>query len=138
MNCKYCGTQLRDDANFCSNCGKPQREDITGGIEENPRLVTCEIKYRVVKKGGILSKPIICWMADAYGPNGNYVAAVSGEFVGEHFKYDDLPPHLNDEDAAKAKDALTKLEDKLLNDGWDFVGSFGREYWMKRFQSYVI
>ena len=31
MYCKYCGTELSNDANFCSNCGKQISEQQSGG-----------------------------------------------------------------------------------------------------------
>jgi hypothetical protein len=36
MNCKKCGTELREDALFCFNCGEKVEKDETFNIENKP------------------------------------------------------------------------------------------------------
>ena len=33
MNCKFCGAELKDDAVFCTNCGKTLNEEAPAAVE---------------------------------------------------------------------------------------------------------
>jgi hypothetical protein len=139
MDCKNCGTQLPDGANFCYKCGKPQSDNLQ--VDE-PKWEICEIYHSVEKKGTIFSRPELIFWAKASGPNGNYNAGKSVRFLGDRV-YDrplhgiDVTPSRWDDEMAYAKNALYNLETNLLKDGWEFLGSFGEFYWKKRYRRRV-
>lgn len=38
MRCRYCGTALPENANFCPECGAPAGQPDIGGLELKPRF----------------------------------------------------------------------------------------------------
>jgi hypothetical protein len=114
MFCTNCRTELPDDANFCSNCGRPQREDV--GLAE-PQWETWEIVFRQVRHR-FLHTPTLQFWAKAIGPDGTYSVGESPEFDSNYY------PESNGKYDAGANDVLVK---HLTSEGWQPVGR--GEYW---------
>ncbi|HEY4942462.1 MAG TPA: zinc ribbon domain-containing protein [Rhizomicrobium sp.] len=127
MYCQGCGTELSDEANFCSKCGRPQKPGIAlpGAATPTPAIYeVCDTRYQFL--GG---RPIstigaarVSFFAAAISPKkGKYSAAESPEFKSRKVLdgreiIADLTGHKfqSERDAAFAD-----LVEKLLADGWE-------------------
>lgn len=125
MFCVNCGTQLPDDANFCSKCGQPCRPDF-----EAPKELweECVIEYEVVKSAYLYRGDEVKFVARAVGPAGDeYTAGESATFQVSPLY---CLPTRND------LDILNELIDKLVREGWEKTGKtnsdFFWEYTFKR------
>lgn len=132
MFCYNCGTQLPDDATFCSKCGKPQKTaQAIAQPTESVRYDTCEIKWRYTQ-GFLASNQQFAFVAFALGTKGGYVVAESSVLTN-------VGPILNDEGlAAKSNNpalraALEGVITHLTKEGWESVGS-GTKWWNKKFR----
>lgn len=141
MNCKNCSALLPDDANFCVVCGMPQREGLTSFIQDEPKWETCEVILNYKREGEKKLKPVVCWVALAYGEKGKYNAAESNEFIGDvrYFGKDRHPtiPSRDLPEIFKAHEALSDLEEKLRADGWSFIGNYKDTFYAMRFHRQI-
>lgn len=131
MDCKNCGTQLPEDANFCLKCGRPQTDGATGG---EPKLEVCIIDFSVEEKSGFLKPPKIKFVAQAMNPYGKYITNHSPVINGERSYEVEFPPENNQEDYDAALQALTDLTHELEKSGWKMIGTTGKKYWQLRFR----
>ena len=54
MNCKFCGNEIKGDAEFCPECGKNLKEEtIAVVVEEKPKNVEEKAKKKKFKKDKI-------------------------------------------------------------------------------------
>lgn len=141
MNCKNCSALLPDDANFCVVCGMPQREGVTPYIQDEAKFETCEIMLSYKREGENKLKPIVCWVALAYGEKGNYNAAESNEFIGDirYFGKDGHPtiPYIDLPEIILAHEVLSDLVDKLQEDGWSFICNYKDAFYAMRFRRQI-
>jgi len=131
MYCWNCGTQLPDNANFCSKCGKQQKpgeQPIEPNLKEE-KWETCEILFDSQYQ---LGRGWIFWFwAKAIGPEGEYSAGSSGQLLaGPIF---DKP----NSDNRETKMAHSELVAKLVSDGWEPVPNKGSNWWNDRFRRRV-
>ena len=124
MYCINCGTQIPDEANFCSKCGKLQTSKIEK-VEET-KWETCEIAYTVINQGHLLSNRRMMFWANAIGVNGNYNA---GESVP--FEQYTTPPSSSDQ---RALAAHREFISQLTKNGWESAGDRGEDWWCNRFR----
>ena len=117
MFCNNCGTELPEEANFCSNCGKPQKPDV---LAEVAKWETCEIERGIVGKSGIFRDNVFAFNAKAIGPQGVYTAGESSQFI--------------DIEHAEEKKIVEDLINKLVESGWEPTGSKGSSWWAHRFR----
>jgi hypothetical protein len=128
MSCKYCSASLPDEAYFCWNCGKPQR-DLE--LIEAILWETCEIVIALVKKVEPISeytdsaKGTVMFQVEATGPNGFYYPYASEPFIAEHMYEPGCGP--------LEQEILHQLITKLTKDGWEHVG-YGLEWYNKMFR----
>lgn len=115
MFCRYCGTELPDEANFCLKCGKPQTPSV---VVDEPKWETCRIVMETVKEAGIFPNSGIrrkgeyCFNAKGIGPDFSYS-------VGRSVMWND------DSRPEAPQEALKGLVNELLKDGWEADGHFG-------------
>lgn len=121
MFCTKCGAELPEQANFCWKCGLPQRDDVEA---TDSRYEVCEIKYYDVVVGfGRASRKV--FVAESVGPKGTLKVARSAEFLAPSTR----------QDYKKRWSELNALIAKLIDDGWEYVGSYGDgESWQRRFR----
>lgn len=130
MFCSNCGTQIPDEASFCSKCGTPQIQGAQSAQTEEPKWETCEITYH--DKNEFVSGAIFWFEADAIGPNGKYPAAKSKPVVcGSRFNND---PQSRNKKTVNAHEEIIK---KLVSDGWQPTGARGYNWWNDRFTRQV-
>jgi hypothetical protein len=128
--CSNCGAQLSNESNFCSKCGKPQKDGVVGYQSVPERIEYCQIRYDREKTsiqgifnflfdGGFDSpnSHIMFW-ADASGPNGTYNAG-STEWVTTLKGYPIGTEH---------SWIHSILKNKLLAENWEQIGSGERWY----------
>ena len=112
MFCNNCGSEIRDDSNFCWKCGKPQK----AGFEvDEPQWELCEIMYEPVGTG-FFARFQNKFIAKAIGPKGAYIAGQTSP--------------INEREEDKFVDALVK---KLVSDNWEPTGR-GEQYWNYKFR----
>jgi hypothetical protein len=123
MYCINCGTQLPDEANFCLNCGKPQKAETR---PDEIKLETCEIVWEWVSRGTFgMGATKMTFRAKAIGPNGTYFAGTSEVFSGQQ----DGPNSGEQNQVA----ALDNFINKLTQDGWQ-QSTRGLDWFSYRFQ----
>jgi hypothetical protein len=125
MFCSYCGKQIPDNANFCPECGKPQKQDLQQQYE------TCEIMWEKTKGHFSLfgSGNYGRFYARAIGPKGTYVAGYSTEFkIGDESFVPSKP---------KFGDPFNVLVNQLTQEGWNSEGSYSKGWYMVKFRRYV-
>lgn len=136
MYCIACGTEIPNEANYCSHCGKAQKDNLSSKSEEATTWETCEIVWdtKKLKKGFLQSQhyDTFFW-AKAVGPNGIYDAGKSGVFDQYRPPVDNFA---DEKDWKIAKAEVDTLVDLLAKDGWEFVGT--QQLWyQKRFRRKV-
>lgn len=119
MFCVSCGKELPDDANFCLKCGKPLRGGTQAGQEKAEQWEVCQIETKLVKKPGFFAAGKSVYYADAVGPKGTYVAGQSPEDEGTTDK------------------GLDILVNQLVQEGWEYVGTYAFANWTKKFRRRV-
>jgi len=121
MYCINCGTQLPDDANFCSNCGKSP-----SAIEQHKesKIESCEIIYIQVKPWNWENIRYFKFIAEAIGVNGKYNVFETAT-IGTK---DDFTKK---EKYGKYVDEIVEL---LLQDGWEASETRGDNWWNYRFK----
>ena len=113
MYCVNCGSEIREDSNFCWKCGKPQTSDIQ--VEE-PKWEICEIIFDIAPAEGIFSSTKSLYIAKAVGPKGAYI-------VGQ------TPPV----DGVEEDEAIDNLIKQLTSDNWEPTGK-GEKFWSYKFR----
>ncbi len=122
MFCTKCGAELPEQANFCWKCGLPQRDDVEA---TDSRYEVCEIKRYVSNWGGHFGPIKLRFEAESVGPKGTYTVARSADFTDS----------ARDKAVQKRWGELNALIAKLIDDGWEYVGSYGDgEAWQRRFR----
>jgi hypothetical protein len=112
MFCSNCGTQIPDDASFCSKCGKSQSAGFSTG---EIKWETCEIAYKQTTNGIVWE--IGHFYAEAIGPIGVYEAARAKsltEYSGPS------------SDNQRVVEAHKDLAGQLVRAGWESTGGRGR------------
>lgn len=129
MYCSRCGTDIPDEANYCWECGKPQKPDA---IPVLPRYETCEIAWDEVKVHRAKTVDLMFW-ANAVGKDGAYNAGESDVFSQRYFVlgrlYDGPNGHIAE--CANAHAALVK---KLIDEGWESTPDRGAMWYQLRFR----
>jgi len=132
MYCVQCGKDLPDDANFCLQCGTPQRSDKLSAARV-PRWETGVIFCEAIDEVGFFNPKIVLRLGlEATGPQGIYVAA-EREFETELREYicaqGQRMPYLVVLDGKDKKTVAvwTKFVAELSKDGWDRV--LGTDEW---------
>lgn len=140
MYCANCGHENRENANYCDNCGKSIGQ---AGDQSNERDTweTCEIVCQdVVRPPGLLFRPaVICFRADAIGPQGRYVAGYSADFSYPKQKFHigigfDPPAFVPGETDPDVKEALDQFVLDLAAEGWESTGGRGLPWFGFRFR----
>jgi hypothetical protein len=102
MYCSNCGTQLPDTANYCLNCGRPQKAKAR---KSEDQWEVCKIEDVYV--GGFSPKQQL--QAKAAGPKGTYLAGSSRKYKSN--------------DKRGRDKCLSDLISQLTADGWELVGT---------------
>ena len=112
MFCNNCGSEIREDSNFCWKCGKPQK---SGFQTDEPVWEICEISYEIAHGGGFFESMKHKYVAKAIGPKGSYI-------VGE-----------STPTSSRGGEILDNLIEKLTNDNWEPTGK-GEHYFNYKFR----
>lgn len=121
MICLNCGTQLPEDANFCSKCGKPQR----GGTRtESHKWELCEIKVKFYR--GIFDSNF-SFCAESIGPKGPYS-------ISESKKFNINPDAARLSQKETVQLSLNKLMTLLIQDGWELLPEQGSSWYSYKFR----
>jgi len=134
--CKGCGGSYEDSYNFCPYCGKakPNQNNIKVDVEIKNDFYweTCEIVFDYSKERYFTFRSDYYFWAEAAGKKGNYCAGRSEiNHKGGYPTY-----YENKKKYYKAQDILNEFTDKLISEGWEFVGTFG-DWYQKRFRRKV-
>jgi hypothetical protein len=122
MYCISCGTELPDNAVFCSKCGKSQKISTAPEIRKSE---TCEIIYVLVQPVDWESITRFKFVAEAVGPNGKdniletVTLGIKGNVQIERSYWGIF---------------VDELIDLLLLDGWQPSESRGENWWSYRFR----
>lgn len=115
MFCSNCGTQVSSDANFCSKCGKSQKQTANQEESSDTRWEICEIasEYRTgdVLWGLLGKNEYERFIAMAIGHYGKYLEAASEWFP------------INPDDEHLTRRAHNNLIKILFQNGWEPVES---------------
>jgi len=125
MYCSNCGTQIAEDANFCSKCGESQTPHIQA---EELKWETCEIVWEEVSASfGGLGRITGYFWAKAIGPNGVYESGRT-----QFFKIKGVwsPDSTYKEDVA----VHNALISQLVKDGWEPTTERGSTWWSHKFR----
>lgn len=128
MYCRFCGTPLPEDANFCLKCGKATHEGVQT-IGRDPIWEYCQIEqgnWAAYAVGGLNSK--VWFYAEAVGPRGKYNAGESRKIT--YFRVDLVGDRLR----ADAERLVQDLAQKLLKDGWEQLAEQGEQWYQLRFR----
>lgn len=114
--CQHCGTEMPDEARFCSSCGRPLADPAAGGGPQ--QRDSCEIvSVWLSEKWGILPSDYLQFRAMATGPSGGYEAGESVRIKAGLADY--YGPNVKNKEHVKA---LTGLVDELGREGWEKAG----------------
>lgn len=119
MYCIHCGTELPDQANFCWQCGKPQRAQAPSPAAHELRWESCQIEWAVVSSAPSQAK---LW-ADARGSQGSYNA---GEVL---YAVPVLTPG-----SKQTESAHKELVAQLTRAGWEALPERGEAWFNTRFR----
>lgn len=127
--CSSCGKELPNQANFCWNCGKPQKPGLP--IDE-PKWETCEIDF---EWNGLFGKQFL--VAKAISPNGGYEAVrIQLQKRMSHYEVrpsDEFPIPYPQKSTRETFEALVS---QLMRDGWEPT-SQGHLWYARQFRRRV-
>ena len=121
MYCINCGTQLPDEANFCSNCGKSPR-----AVEQQKesKSESCEIVWIQVQPWNWENIRKFKFVAEAIGVNGKYNV------------FETATIGTKDHDTKREKYGILvdEIAELLLQGGWEASETRGENWWSYRFK----
>jgi len=121
MICSNCGTELPDDANFCVQCGRPQKAGLAGPIAR-AQWELCEIDY--FSEEGFLNQKGL-FGAMVLGKERKQLVAESENFL---LRFDEVGGFNQWRSkrilkrTAEAQSAFNALVGRLLDEGWEPTG----------------
>ncbi len=106
MYCPYCGTQIPDDASFCSKCGKPQ--SVTRPTSEKQVARQIEWEY---------------WTWKAGVPTGMHIGSISKESRDRSGRVPE--PYVRLQFWQQIQSRVLPVIQKLSDDGWEPITEIG-------------
>lgn len=119
--CNNCGKELPNQANFCWNCGKPQKQGLQA---DEPKWETCEITFDWLGGSGrdfLFRRGF--FVAKAMGPNGVYeVARIQAQKGVDSVEVEASEMHPIPNPKKSTRETFEVLISQLMKDSWEPTG----------------